>query len=404
MTDKTIYFDYQATTPTDERVISKMLPYFNERFGNPHSKSHAFGWNAEQAVFESRNKIATNINANPAEIIFTSGATESNNLALQGAAGYYGKNKKHIISLKTEHKCVINTLRYLETQGFKVDFAPIDEEGTVDIEALEKMITDDTFLISIMAANNEIGTIQPIAQIGKIAKQHNIIFHTDAAQALGKMPIDVEAMNIDLMSMSSHKIYGPMGIGALYVRKKPRIRLTPMLQGGGQERGLRSGTLPTPLIVGFGEAVDIACLEMQAEAARLTDLRDYMWNTLNNEIESIKLNGAKENRLPGNLNISFNFIEGESLMMGLKGLALSSGSACTSGSLEPSYVLAALGVSEDSAHSSIRISLGRFTSKEDVDYACKLFIREVNKLREMSPLWEMHQNGIDLSTINWSEH
>ncbi len=399
-----IYLDYQATTPTDSRIVDAMLPYFTEKFGNPHSRSHAYGWQAEEAVEEARVQIAGLIGASEKEIIFTSGATESNNLALKGLAKFYGDKKNHIITITTEHKCVLETCRQLETEGFEVTYLGVDKQGFIDLDALKSAIKDTTLVVSIMAANNEIGTIQPLAEIGKITREHGVFFHTDAAQAFGKIPLDVETMNIDLMSISAHKIYGPKGVGALYVRRRPRVRILAQIHGGGQERGLRSATLPTPLIVGFGEAARIAKEEMAAEDKRLASLRTYMWETLSGALDEIYLNGSLEHGLSNNLNISFGFIEGESLMMAVKELAVSSGSACTSASLEPSYVLNALGVSVELAHSSLRISFGRFTTKEEVEYACTRIIHEVKRLRELSPLWEMHQNGIDISSIQWSEH
>ncbi len=399
-----IYFDYQATTPTDPRVLDEMLPYFTEKFGNPHSRSHAYGWEAEEAVEKARGQIAAVIGASEKEIIFTSGATEANNLALKGLAKFYGDEKKHIITVSTEHKCVIDTTRYLETEGFDVTFLDVNKDGLIDLEALKAAIRPDTLVISIMAAHNEIGVLQPLKEIGAIAREHGVFFHTDAAQAFGKIPLDVNEMNIDLLSISSHKIYGPKGVGALYVRRRPRVRVLAQIHGGGQERGLRSGTLPTPLIVGLGKAAEIAQAEMQAEEKRLRILQNHMLERLNSQLEEIYVNGSMTHRLANNLNISFGFIEGESLMMAIKDMAVSSGSACTSASLEPSYVLAALDVSDELAHSSLRLSFGRWTTKEEIDYACDCLIKEVKRLRELSPLWEMHKAGIDLSTIQWAEH
>ncbi len=399
-----IYFDYQATTPTDPRVVDEMLPFFTEKFGNPHSRSHFYGWQAEEATERARTQVASVIGASGKEIIFTSGATESNNLALKGLAKFYGDEKKHIITVLTEHKCVIDTSRYLETQGFDVTFLSVEKDGLVNLETLKAAIRPDTLVISIMAANNEIGVIQPLKEIGAIARENGVFFHTDAAQAFGKIPLDVDEMNIDLLSISSHKIYGPKGIGALYVRRRPRVRVLAQIHGGGQERGLRSGTLPTPLIVGFGKAAELAQTEMQDEEKRLRHLQNHMLERLNAELDEIYVNGSLTHRLAGSLNISFGFIEGESLMMAIKDMAVSSGSACTSASLEPSYVLAALDVSDELAHSSLRISFGRWTTIEEVDYACDSLIKEVKRLRELSPLWEMHQAGIDLSTIQWAEH
>jgi cysteine desulfurase len=399
-----VYLDYQATTPTDPRVVDKMVPYFHDHFGNPHSRNHAYGWGAEEAVEKARAQIASIINADPKEIIFTSGATESNNLALQGVGHFYKDKKNHIITCTTEHKCVLDTARHLEQEGFEVTYLPVDKEGFIDLEALKAAITEKTVLVSIMAANNEIGVIQPIKEIGAICRERKVFFHTDGAQAVGKIPIDVEDMNIDLLSISGHKIYGPMGIGALFVRRRPRVRLEAMINGGGQERGMRSGTLPTPLCAGLGEACAIAEVEMGAEAERLRTLRDRMYNRLIQRLPEVYLNGDFEQRLPGNLNLSFAYVEGEGLMMGIKDLAVSSGSACTSASLEPSYVLRALGVNEELAHTSLRLGLGRFTTEEEVDFAVEQIASEVERLRAMSPLWEMAQEGIDISSIEWAEH
>jgi cysteine desulfurase len=399
-----VYLDYQATTPTDPRVVDKMLPFFNDRFGNPHSRNHAYGWGAEEAVETARAQIATIINANPKEVIFTSGATESNNLALQGVAHFYRDKKNHIITCTTEHKCVLDTARHLEQEGTEVTYLPVQENGLIDLEALKAAITDDTVLVSIMAAHNEIGVIQPIKEIGAICRERKVFFHTDCAQAVGKIPLDVEDMNIDLMSISGHKIYGPMGVGALFVRRRPRVRLEAMINGGGQERGMRSGTLPLPLCVGLGEACAIAEVEMGAEAERLRMLRDRMYNRLIQRLPEVYLNGDLERRLPGNLNLSFAYVEGEGLMMGIKDLAVSSGSACTSASLEPSYVLRALGVNEELAHTSLRLGIGRFTTEEEIDFAVEQIATEVERLRAMSPLWDMAQEGIDISSIEWAEH
>ncbi len=403
-TNEIIYLDYQATTPTDPRAVEAMLPYFTEVFGNPHSRSHAYGWQAEEAVELARKQVADVIGASEKEIIFTSGATESNNLALKGLARFYGDEKNHIITVLTEHKCVLETCRFLEEEGFEITYLPVDAQGFIDLDQLKAAIKETTLAVSIMVANNEIGTIQKVKEIGEITREKGVFFHTDAAQAFGKIPLDVGEMNIDLMSISAHKIYGPKGIGALYVRRRPRVRILAQIHGGGQERGLRSATLATPLIVGFGKAAAIAMEEMESEAQRLSALRDYMWSRLNNELDEIHLNGSFEYGLYNNLNISFGFIEGESLMMAVKELAVSSGSACTSASLEPSYVLNALGVSVELAHSSLRLSFGKFTTKEEIEYACERIITEVRRLRELSPLWEMHLNGIDLSTIEWAEH
>ena len=399
-----IYLDYQATTPMDPRVLDAMMPYFLEKFGNPHSRSHSYGWEAEAAVDVARAQIADLIGANEKEIIFTSGATESNNLALKGVAGFYKDKKNHIITCVTEHKCILDTCRHLEQQGFQVTYLPVGTDGLIDLIELKNAITPQTVLVSIMAVNNEIGVIQPLAEIGKLCRENGVFFHTDAAQAFGKIPLDVNAMNIDLLSISGHKIYGPKGIGALYVRRKPRVRLEAQINGGGQERGMRSGTLPTPLCVGLGEAAVIAKREMDDEAKRLEGLRDRFYKKLQANLSEIYLNGDFEHRIPGNLNISFAFVEGESLLMGIKKLSLSSGSACTSASLEPSYVLRALGVEEELAHTSLRIGFGRFTTEADVDTAVAEITEQVNKLRELSPLWEMHLEGVDIKSIQWAAH
>ncbi|HSS85761.1 MAG TPA: IscS subfamily cysteine desulfurase [Reyranella sp.] len=402
--DQPIYLDYQATTPMDPRVLEAMMPYFTYKFGNPHSRSHSYGWEAEEGVEKARAQVAKLIGADEKEVIFTSGATESNNLAIRGVAEFYKDRRNHIVTTVTEHKCVLDTCRHLEQQGFDVTYLPVQKNGLVDLEALRAAVTDKTVVVSIMAVNNEIGVIQPLAEIGKICREKKAFFHTDAAQAAGKIPLDVEAMNIDLMSISGHKIYGPKGIGALYVRRKPRVRLVPLIVGGGQERGFRSGTLPTPLCVGLGEAAEIAMKEMDAESKRLAKLQARMLKGLNAKLTDIHVNGDLEHRIPGNLNIGFAYVEGESLMMGIKGLSVSSGSACTSASLEPSYVLRALGVEEDMAHTSLRIGLGRFTTEQEVDTAVDELVRHVNKLRAMSPLWEMAQEGIDIKSIEWAAH
>jgi cysteine desulfurase len=402
--DQPIYLDYQATTPMDPRVLEAMLPYFTHKFGNPHSRSHSYGWEAEEAVEKARGQVAKLIGADEKEVIFTSGATESNNLAIRGVAEFYKDRKTHIVTTVTEHKCVLDTCRHLEQSGFEVTYLPVQKNGLVDLEVLRNAITDKTVVVSVMAVNNEIGVIQPLEEIGRICREKKVFFHTDAAQAAGKIPLDVEKMNIDLMSISGHKIYGPKGIGALYVRRKPRVRLVPLIVGGGQERGFRSGTLPTPLCVGLGEAAEICAREMAGEATRLKKLQERMLNGLQDKLPEIYLNGDLEHRIPGNLNISFAYVEGESLMMGIKGLSVSSGSACTSASLEPSYVLRALGVDEELAHTSLRIGLGRFTTEQEVDTAVDELVRHVNKLREMSPLWEMAQEGIDIKSIEWAAH
>src|SRR5688500_364682 len=399
-----MYLDYQATTPTDPRVVEAMLPYFTTHFGNPHSRNHSYGWEAEQAVEKARAQVAAIIGADEKEIIFTSGATESNNLAIKGVAHFYKGKKNHVITVVTEHKCVLDSCRHLELQGFEVTYLPVQKNGLIDLEALRAAVTDKTVVVSVMAVNNEIGVIQPLAEIGKICREKKAFFHTDAAQAAGKIALDVEAMNIDLMSISGHKIYGPKGIGALYVRRKPRVRLVPLIVGGGQERGFRSGTLPTPLCVGLGEAAEIAMNEMGGEAERLTKLQARMLKGLQDRLPEIFVNGDLGHRIPGNLNVSFAYGEGESLMMGIKNLAVSSGSACTSASLEPSYVLRALGVDEELAHTSLRIGLGRFTTEHEVDTAVDRLVRHVKKLREMSPLWEMAQEGIDIKSIEWAAH
>ncbi len=402
--DQPIYLDYQATTPMDPRVLEAMMPYFTHKFGNSGSRSHAYGWEAEEGTEKARAQVAKLIGADEKEVIFTSGATESNNLAIRGVAEFYKDRKNHIITTVTEHKCVLDTCRHLEQQGFEVTYLPVRQDGLLDLDVLRAAITDKTVLVSIMAVNNEIGVIQPLAEIGKICREKKVFFHTDAAQAAGKIPLDVEALNVDLMSISGHKIYGPKGIGALYVRRKPRVRLVPMIVGGGQERGFRSGTLPTPLCVGLGEAAEICMKEMDAEAKRLKKLQERMLNGLRAKLTDIVVNGDLEQRIPGNLNISFAYVEGESLMMGIKNLAVSSGSACTSASLEPSYVLRALGVEEEMAHTSLRIGLGRFTTEHEVDTAVDELVRHVVKLREMSPLWEMAQEGIDIKSIEWAAH
>lgn len=399
-----IYLDYQATTPMDSRVLGKMLPYFTEKFGNPHSRSHAYGWEAEAACELAREQVASLIGATEKEIVFTSGATESNNIAIKGVARFYKDKKNHIITPVTEHKCVLDSCRHLEQEGFEVTYLPVQPNGLVDLEQLKAAIKDNTLLISVMAVNNEIGVIQPLAEIGKICRERGVFFHTDAAQGFGKIPLDVEAMNIDLMSISGHKIYAPKGIGALYVRRRPRVRLEPLFSGGGQERGFRSGTLPTPQVVGLGEAAAIAKLEMGKDAEHVRRLFNKFADATLDGMKDVYLNGDREKRWLGNLNISFAYVEGESMIMAIKDLAVSSGSACTSASLEPSYVLRALGVNEELAHTSIRFGFGRFTTDEEVDYAINLIKNSVGKLREMSPLWEMVQEGIDISKIEWAGH
>ncbi len=401
---KPLYFDYSATTPVDPRVAAKMIPYLTEHFGNPASRSHPYGWEAEKAVEEARGHIAALVGADPKEIVFTSGATESNNLAIKGAGHFYSATKgKHIITGRTEHKAVLDTVREMERQGFEATYLGVQENGLIDLDALRAAIRPDTVLVSVMAVNNEIGVIQDIEAIGKICREKGVIFHVDAAQATGKMPIDLAKLPVDLMSFSAHKTYGPKGIGALYVRRKPRIRLEAQMHGGGHERGMRSGTLATHQIVGMGEAFRIAREEMATENERIRMLRDRLYAGLK-DIEEVHLNGDMEQRVPHNLNVSFNFVEGESLIMAIKDLAVSSGSACTSASLEPSYVLRALGRSDELAHSSIRFSIGRFTTEEEVDYAIKLLHEKIGKLRELSPLWEMFKEGVDLNTVQWAAH
>lgn len=399
-----IYLDYQATTPVDPRALEKMLPYFMDKFGNPHSRSHAYGWESEAAVDVAREQVAALIGATEKEIVFTSGATESNNIAIKGVARFNKGKKNHIITPVTEHKCVLDSCRHLEQEGFEVTYLPVQPNGLIDLDALRAAIKDTTVLVSVMAVNNEIGVIQPIAEIGKICREKGVLFHTDAAQAFGKIPLDVEAMNIDLMSISGHKCYGPKGIGALYVRRRPRVRLEPLFSGGGQERGFRSGTLPTPLVVGLGEAAAIAKAEMAKDEAHIRRLYNKFLSEVLDAIPHVFLNGDREKRWPGNINISFAYVEGESMIMAIKELAVSSGSACTSASLEPSYVLRSLGVNEELAHTSIRFGIGRFTTEEEVDYTIRLIKQSVSKLREMSPLWEMVQEGIDLSKIEWAGH
>jgi cysteine desulfurase len=401
---KTIYLDYQATTPVDPRVLEEMLPYFTEKFGNPHSRSHVYGWESEDAVEKARAEVAKLINADPKEIIFTSGATESNNLALKGAAHFYKKDKNHIITLVTEHKCVLDACRHLEKEGFEVTYLPVQNNGLIDLELLQKAISDKTVVVSVMGVNNEIGVIQPLAEIGKICRERGVFFHTDCAQAFGKIPLDVKAMNIDLMSISGHKIYAPKGVGALYVGRKPRVRLEPLINGGGHERGFRSGTLPTPLIVGLGKAAEIAGRDMEKDYQHVKYLSDKFYNAITSKIPEVYLNGDLVKRYPGNLNLSFAYVEGESLIIAIKGLAVSSGSACTSASLEPSYVLRSIGVDEDLAHTSIRFGIGRFTTEEEIDKAIEIIVNNIERLREMSPLWEMAQEGIDLKTIQWAKH
>jgi len=404
-THSPVYMDNHATTAVDPLVIDAMLPYFTTMFGNAASRNHQFGWTAEDAVENSRNQIAKLIGADPKEIIFTSGATESNNLALRGVADMYASKGNHIIVSTVEHKAILDTAKYLETKGFEITYVPVDEFGMVKPELIRAAITDKTILISIMAANNEIGTINPMAEIGAIAKEKGILFHTDAVQAIGRIPVDVNQWKVDLLSLTAHKIYGPKGVAALYVRRKnPRVRLSPQIFGGGHERGMRSGTLNVPGIVGFGKAAEIAGSNLELESARIRRLRDRLHAGIAAQVDELKLNGHSEKRLPNNLNISFAYVEGEALMMAIPDIAVSSGSACTSASLEPSYVLKAIGVSEDLAHSSIRFGLGRFTTEADVDFTIQKVVTAVKKLREMSPLYEMAQEGIDLKTVKWTAH
>lgn len=398
-----IYLDYSATTPVDPRVAQKMIPYLTEQFGNPASRSHAFGWDAEKAVENARQEVAKLVNADPKEIVWTSGATEAINLALKGAAHFYKAKGKHLITVRTEHKAVLDTMRELEREGYEVTYLTPEPNGLLDLEKFKAAIRPDTIVVSVMYVNNEIGVIQDISAIGEICREKGIIFHVDSAQATGKVVIDLASLKVDLMSFSAHKTYGPKGIGALYVRRKPRVRIEAQMHGGGHERGMRSGTLATHQIVGMGEAFRIAREEMAAENERTRMLRDRLLKGLS-DIEEVHVNGDMEHRVPHNLNISFNFVEGESLLMAIKDLAVSSGSACTSASLEPSYVLRALGRSDELAHSSIRFSVGRFTTEQDVDFAIELLHQKIGKLRELSPLWEMHKEGIDLETVKWAAH
>ena len=398
-----VYMDYAATNPVDPRVVDAMIPWLREHFGNPASRSHAWGWEAEEAVEKARLNVAELIGADPREIVWTSGATESNNLAIKGAAHFYQSRGKHLITVKTEHKAVLDTMRELERQGFEVTYLDVQEDGLISMSALEAAIRKDTILISVMFVNNEIGVIQDIAAIGSMCRDKGIVFHVDAAQATGKVGIDLQSLPVDLMSLASHKTYGPKGIGALYVRRKPRVRLEAQIHGGGHERGMRSGTSPTHQCVGMGEAFRLAKIEMADDLKRTKVLHQRLLSGLQN-LEQVFVNGHLTQRVPHNLNISFNFVEGESLIMGIKGLAVSSGSACTSASLEPSYVLRALGRSDELAHSSLRITIGRYTTEEEIDYAISTIKHNVNKLRELSPLWEMHQDGIDISTIQWAAH
>ena len=399
-----IYMDYQSTTPVDPRVLETMLPYFTEKFGNPHSRNHSFGWEAEEAIELARNQVAQSIGADPKEIIFTSGATESDNIAIMGVADFYQEQRNHIVTLATEHKAVLDPCRQLAEKGFTVTYLPVQQDGIVDLNVLAEAITDKTSLVSVMMVNSEIGVVQPIKEIGEICRAKGALFHTDAAQAVGRLPIDVNDMNIDLLSISGHKVYAPKGIGALYVRRKPRIRVHPLVFGGGQERNIRSGTVPTPLVVGLGRALEISCENMQSESIRVKNLFDKFYTRIVEGIPDVYLNGSQDQRWHGNLNVSFAYIEGESLMMAIKDVAVSSGSACTSASLEPSYVLKALGVGEELAHTSIRFGLGRFTTESEVNYVLDILEQAVSKLRKMSPLWEMVQEGVDLDQVEWFEH
>ncbi|MBP0621656.1 IscS subfamily cysteine desulfurase [Cupriavidus consociatus] len=398
-----IYMDYSATTPVDLRVVDKMVPFLHQQFGNPASRSHSYGWQAEAAVETARAHVAALLNADPREIVWTSGATEGNNLAIKGAAHFYRGKGNHIITVKTEHKAVLDTCRELERQGFEVTYLDVGPDGLIDLEGLRAALRPDTILVSVMMVNNEIGVIQPVAQIGEICRAAGIVFHCDAVQAAGKIPIDLAALKIDLLTVTAHKVYGPKGIGALYVRRKPRIRLEAQIHGGGHERGMRSGTLPTHQIVGMGEAFRLARLELEEEGRRVGALRDRLLAGLS-RLDEVYVNGSLEHRIPHNLNISFNYVEGESLIMGIKDVAVSSGSACTSASLEPSFVLRALGRSDELAHSSIRFTLGRYTTETEVDVVIRQVIATVSKLRELSPLWEMHQEGIDVGTVQWAAH
>lgn len=399
-----LYLDYQSTTPVDPRVVEAMMPYFTEKFGNPHSRSHAYGWESEQAVENARDSVAKLIGAEAKEIIFTSGATESNNIAIKGVARFNKSKKNHIITVSTEHKCVLDACRHLEEEGFDVTYLGVNQDGLINLDELRNAITDKTSLVSIMAVNNEIGVIQPLEEIGKICREKNVFFHTDIAQAFGKIPIDINKCNIDLASISGHKIYASKGVGALFVRRRPRVRLEPIFNGGGQERGMRSGTVPTPLVVGLGKAAEIAINEMEQEYKRIKSLSDRFLQKIQSGAKDIFMNGSSIHRYPGNLNLSFAYIEGESMILAIKDLAVSSGSACTSSSLEPSYVLRSIGVGDELAHTSMRFGIGRFTTEDEVDFASDLILSKIEKLRELSPLWEMVQEGVDLSTIKWAAH
>jgi cysteine desulfurase len=398
-----IYLDYSATTPVDPRVAQAMIPWLTEHFGNPASRSHAYGWEAEEAVEKARAHVAALVNCDPREIVWTSGATESINLAIKGAAHFYKDKGKHLVTVRTEHKATLDTVRELEREGFEATYLDVDPNGLVPLAAFEAALRPDTIVVSVMLVNNEIGVVQDIAAMGEICRKRGIVFHVDAAQATGKVPIDLSTLKVDLMSFSAHKTYGPKGVGALFVRRKPRVRIEAQMHGGGHERGMRSGTLPTHQIVGMGEAFRIAKEEMAAEGERIRMLRDRLWKGLS-QIEEVYVNGDMDRRVPHNLNVSFNFVEGESLIMAIKDIAVSSGSACTSASLEPSYVLRALGRSDELAHSSIRFTVGRFTTPQEIDHTIDLLKRKVGKLRELSPLWEMHQDGVDLNSVQWAAH
>lgn len=401
---KPLYLDAQATTPLDPRVLDAMLPYFTSFYGNPHSRTHAYGWESEKAMETAREQVADLIGADPKEIVFTSGATESNNISVKGVARFYKSKKKHVITTQTEHKCVLDSCRQLEAEGFEITYLPVEESGLVNMELLEKSFRPDTSLVSIMTVNNEIGVLQPVEQIGHLCRSRKVFFHTDAAQAIGKVPLDVNQMKIDLMSISGHKIYGPKGVGALYVRRRPRVRVEALQSGGGQERGLRSGTVPTPLVVGLGAACAVSKAEIEYDSAHVSRLAEKLITELCAALPNVIRNGNTPSSYPGCVNLSFHCVEGESLLMALKDIAVSSGSACTSASLEPSYVLRAIGADEDLAHSSIRFGIGRFTTEEEVDYTIERTIKEVNRLREMSPLWEMIQEGVDIKSIQWTQH
>lgn len=399
-----IYLDLQATTPLDPRVLDAMLPFLTEQFGNPHSRTHAYGWEAEQATERARAQVAGLIGAETKEIIFTSGATESNNIAIKGVARFYTPKKRHIVTTQTEHKCVLDSCRQLEEEGFQVTYLPVQANGLVDVAQVEAAITSETALVSVMMVNNEIGVMQPIREIGAICRKHGVFFHTDAAQAAGKLPIDVNALNVDLLSLSGHKIYGPKGVGALYVRRRPRVRIYAIQTGGGQERGIRSGTVPTPLVVGLGSACEVAAREMEYDSRHVRRLSEQLVQGITSQVSHVIRNGDPQASYPGCVNLSFAFVEGESLLMALKNIALSSGSACTSASLEPSYVLRALGTDDALAHSSIRFGLGRFTTEEEVQFCVQETVQHVSRLRELSPLWEMVQEGVDIHSIQWSQH